>query len=178
MFILKSERLKLIPLNYDQLVLVNDSRCALEEFLGLNPSAMLIDDYNQAELKAALKNHWLPNTQMHPDLYQWYTSWEVVLKISNTSIGSICFGGYPDDYGETTIGYLVDQQHWGQGYATEAVLTLINWGFKFSILKTLKADALLNNPASQRVLLKAGFVPTHKDDTHQHFKLRNTYASY
>jgi len=178
MFLLESERLKLIPLSYDQLILVSENRAVLEKSLGLNPSAMQIDDYNSAELKAAFKNHWLPNTQTHPDLYQWYTSWEVVLEASNTSIGSICFGGYPDDYGETTIGYLIDQQHWGQGYATEAVLTLINWGFKFSVLKTLKADAQLNNPASQRVLVKAGFLPTHKDDTHQHFKLRNTSASY
>ncbi|MFD1258182.1 GNAT family N-acetyltransferase [Mucilaginibacter terrae] len=178
MFFIESERLKLIPLNYTQLLLLSTNRPTLERSLNLNVSAMHIDDYNEAELKAAFKNHWLPNTQMHPDLYQWYTSWEIVLKSSNTSIGSICFGGYPDDFGETTIGYLIDQHQWGHGYATEEALTLINWGFKFSILKTLKADAQLNNPASQRVLLKAGFVPIHKDNTHQHFKLRNASASY
>jgi len=178
MFFLESERLKLIPLTYYQLLLIDNNRAALERSLNLNPSVMLVDDYNKGELKAALQNHWLPNTQIYPDLYQWYTSWEVVLKNINTSIGSISFGGYPDDYGETTIGYLMDQQHWGQGYATEAVLTLKHWGFKFSILKTLKADTQLSNYASQRVLLKAGFVPTHKDNTHQHFKIRNTSASY
>lgn len=178
MFFLKSERLKLIPLTHDQLLLGDKDRPALERSLNLLPHAMLTDDYNRNELRSALHNHWLPNTLTHSDLYQWYTSWEVVLTSANISVGSICFGGYPDDYGETTIGYIIDQQHWGQGYATEAALALINWGFKFSILKTLKADAQLNNQASQRVLLKAGFVPTHKDATHQHFKLRNTSASY
>ena len=178
MFFLKSERLKLIPLTHDQLLLGDKDRPALERSLNLSPHAILVDDYNKAELRAALQNHWLPNTHTHPDLYQWYTSWEIVLTSPNIAIGSVSFGGYPDDYGETTIGYLIDQQHNGHGYATEAALTLINWGFKFSILKTLKADAQLSNQASQRVLLKAGFTPTHKDETHQHFKLRNTFASY
>lgn len=173
MFFLESERLKFIPLTYDQLLLFGEDRPALEQLLNLNPSAIIVDDYNKGELKAALQNHWLPNTQTFPDLYQWYTSWEVVLKNINTTIGSISFGGYPDDYGETTIGYLIDQQYWGQGYATEAVLALKNWGFKFSILKALKADTTLGNHASQRVLLKAGFLQTHTDDTHKHFKLRN-----
>jgi ribosomal-protein-alanine N-acetyltransferase len=157
MFFIESHRLKLIPLKYEQLLLCATDRPALEQLLNLNPSAMVIDAPYQTELEQALQGFWLPNTQAYPDLYHWYTNWEVVLKSINTTIGGIGFGGYPDNFGETSVGYMIDQQHWGKGYATEAVLALSQWGFSYSILKSVIADTELHNLASQRVLIKAGF---------------------
>jgi ribosomal-protein-alanine N-acetyltransferase len=171
MFFIESERLKLIPLNYDQLLLYANDRPALEQSLLLNKSTMVIDTHYQQEINEALKNFWLPNTKTYPDLYHWYTNWEIVLKSINTPIGSIAFGGYPDDHGETTMGYLIDQHHWGQGYATEAVVTLSKWGFSSSLLKIINADTDRGNKASQQVLLKAGFKVTHTNQEKAHFKL-------
>jgi RimJ/RimL family protein N-acetyltransferase len=131
---------------------------------------MIIDELFRAEMNAAHQNFWLPNTKAYPDLYQWYTNWQVILKITNTIIGSIGFGGYPNDYGETSVGYMTDQQHWSQGYATEAVNTLAKWGFSFDILKAITADTPAQNLASQRVLAKADFKQTHTQNGLQYFK--------
>ncbi|WP_345953341.1 GNAT family N-acetyltransferase [Mucilaginibacter sp. PAMB04168] len=179
MYYIESERLKLIPLNYEHLLLYKNNRPALEKALGLNPSTMVIDAFYKAETKDALQNFWLPNTKLYPELYYWYTSWEIVLKQTNTSIGGIGFGGYPDDYGETSIGYVVDQQHWGFGYATEALNTISKWGFAFTLLKALKADTQSHNLLSQRVLIKAGFKHTDSKNGLLYYRLPkgNTLAS-
>lgn len=157
MFFLETTRLKLIPLNHQQLLLYCTDRVVLENRLGLNLSNMHIDPVFRQEMDEAMQNFWLPNTKAYPDLYQWYTNWEIVLKKINTSIGGIGFGGYPDDYGATTVGYVIDKQHQGNGYATEALLTLLQWGFSFSVLKAVKADTTTDNTSSQNVLIKTGF---------------------
>ncbi|MBS7566348.1 GNAT family N-acetyltransferase [Mucilaginibacter sp. Bleaf8] len=154
---LETDRLKIIPLNYTQLLLCSQSRAALEATLGLQPSDMKIDTAFRAEMDQAMHNYWLPNTKAYPELYPWYTNWEIVLKDINTAIGGIGFGGYPDDYGTTSVGYVISQQRQGKGYATEALLALLEWGFSFSVLKQVDADTTPGNIASQRVLLKAGF---------------------
>jgi len=170
MFTLQSSRLILIPLSYNQLTLSAQNRNLFEQNIGLNPSNILIDDEFKAEMDEAMQNFWLPNTQAYPDLYQWYTNWEVILKSTNTSIGGIGFGGYPNDYGETSIGYMIDKNRWGNGYATEALKAVLNWGFAFSILKSVNADTPVGNTASQRVLLKSGFKKTQTENGLLYFK--------
>ncbi len=166
MITIESDRLKLIPLKHHQLLLFDKHWDELEHMLGLNVSVMKIDEQVKADVAEALHHFWLPNTNAFPDLFYWYTNWLVILKSANVAIGGIGFNGYPDDYGETSIGYMIDEQHRGNGYATEAVEALCSWGFKFSVLKNVKADTSVNNLASQRVLLKAGFHKLEqRDDT-------------
>jgi ribosomal-protein-alanine N-acetyltransferase len=171
MFCIESERLRLIPLTHDQLLLLKQDRKELEQALGMQPSAMIIDAYFQQESNEALNGFWLPYTKAYPDLYHWYTNWQIVLKSINTAIGGISLGGYPNDYGETTVGYVIDQKHWGKGYATEALLTLSKWAFQFSILKYLHADTLVTNHVSKQVLQKAGFKYTHTVNTTLYYRL-------
>ncbi|QJD96883.1 GNAT family N-acetyltransferase [Mucilaginibacter robiniae] len=171
MLFIESSRLKLIPLNHQQLLQCHHNRSAFEKSLGLQVSDMIIHPDFRQEMSEAMQNCWLPNTLAYPELYQWYTNWEIVLKDNYTAIGGIAFGGYPDDYGETSIGYVVDQQHWGKSYATEAVLTLCTWGFSFSTLKAIGADTAVGNYASQKVLLKAGFRKMQTVNSRTYFKL-------
>ncbi|WP_158825027.1 GNAT family N-acetyltransferase [Mucilaginibacter lacusdianchii] len=154
---LESARLKLIALNHQQLLLCRANRAALEKSLSLKQSNLKVPILFQREMAEAMQNIWLPDTLRYPDLYTWYTNWEIIDKSINTAVGSIGFGGYPDDYGETSVGYMIDQHHWGKGYATEALLTILQWGFSFSVLKTIVADTSVDNIASQKVLLKVGF---------------------
>ena len=171
MFFIESERLKLIPLTHDQLLLLKHNRNELELTMSLKPSAMVVDAYFQQESNEALINFWLPYTKAYPDLYHWYTNWQIILKSINTTIGGISLGGYPNDYGETTIGYVIDEHHRGNGYATEALITLTQWAFQFSTLKHIHADTLITNFASQQVLLKAGFKYTHSVNTTLYYRL-------
>jgi ribosomal-protein-alanine N-acetyltransferase len=56
------------------------------------------------------------------------------------------------------LGYWIGQPHWKQGYATEAVVQIVDFGFKRLGLHKIHAEHLERNPASGAVLLKAGFV--------------------
>lgn len=163
MFFIQSERLKLMPLTHQQLLLYKSNRPLLEKQLDLTPSVIQLSPTFKRELDSALHNFWLPNTLLYPNLYQWYTNWLIILKSSSTAIGGIGFAGYPDDRGVTRLGYHISSEHCGNGYASEALSKLLQWGFDFSLLKVIKADTTRKNAASKRVLIKAGFKQTHAD---------------
>jgi len=55
------------------------------------------------------------------------------------------------------IGYWLGVEHWGKGYATEAVRALIDRAFGDLDHPALQAGARVTNPASRRVLEKCGF---------------------
>ena len=57
----------------------------------------------------------------------------------------------------------IGAKHWGKGYATEAVLALIAHAFDDGGFDYLTAGHFTDNPASERVLRKAGFECTHAE---------------
>jgi len=57
-----------------------------------------------------------------------------------------------------TLGYWLGQDFWRRGIMTEAVLALTDFCFKNFPLRRISAEVYANNPASARVLEKAGFV--------------------
>jgi RimJ/RimL family protein N-acetyltransferase len=54
------------------------------------------------------------------------------------------------------IGYWVGRDYWNRGYATEATLALIKYGFEELMLQRIQARYFLRNPASKRVMEKSG----------------------
>lgn len=56
------------------------------------------------------------------------------------------------------IGYWIGRPFWGQGYATEAAGALTDWVFTVPGVRTVHAGVHLGNPASVRVLEKAGYI--------------------
>jgi ribosomal-protein-alanine N-acetyltransferase len=55
------------------------------------------------------------------------------------------------------VGYYLDQQHNGKGYMTEAVRTLVEFGFNVLGLHRIEAGVMPHNAGSIKVLEKAGF---------------------
>jgi RimJ/RimL family protein N-acetyltransferase len=55
-----------------------------------------------------------------------------------------------------TAGYWVGYAHWSQGYTTEALQELLRYGFDDLGLQTIQAWYSQGNPASGRVMAKAG----------------------
>ena len=51
-------------------------------------------------------------------------------------------------------------RRWGRGYAAEAVSAMVGWAFKQPGVKCVTAETEADNIASQKVLSKAGFIPT------------------
>ena len=56
------------------------------------------------------------------------------------------------------LGYWLGESFWGRGVMTEAVVTFTDFCFNNFSLRRIYAEAYANNPASARVLEKAGFV--------------------
>lgn len=56
------------------------------------------------------------------------------------------------------LGYWVARSQWGQGYATEAARRLIRFGFEELKLNRIYATYFTHNPASARVMQKAGMT--------------------
>lgn len=158
MFYIKTQRLKLIPLTNKLLRLYKADRALMERSLSLQPSSMKIDPLYKSEVEDALTHYWIPKTLEHPEDYQWFTNWEIVLKSSNTSIGGIGFLGPPGQNGETEIGYMLDERQQGKGYAGEALNAMLDWAFSDEITRAVIARTAENNYSSRKLLLNAGFV--------------------
>lgn len=56
------------------------------------------------------------------------------------------------------LGYWLGRDHWGKGIMSEAVAAVTDWAFDALGVVRVFASALETNPASARVLEKAGFV--------------------
>lgn len=59
---------------------------------------------------------------------------------------------------DAEIGYELSPDHWGRGYATEAVGAMLRFGFQELRLHRIAAWTVADNVASARVLEKAGFT--------------------
>ncbi len=55
------------------------------------------------------------------------------------------------------VGFWLGATHWGRGIATRAVVAFVDWLFTTTDLERLEAVVFETNPASARVLEKAGF---------------------
>ncbi len=165
MFFIESERLRMIPLTNELLQLCDANRAAMELAVGLNISNMQVDPFYKNEVDDAMTNFWLPKTLEHPEDYMWYTSWEIILKSTNTSIGGMGFAGEPNEKGEAETGYMIDQQHQNQGYATEALQLLSGWALAQEKVKAIIVHTYWDNMASKRLLMKCGFEEVAKDES-------------
>jgi len=56
------------------------------------------------------------------------------------------------------IGYWIGRPYWGAGYATEVVRGVLRLAFREMDLARVEAEVMVENPASSRVLEKAGFA--------------------
>ena len=94
----------------------------------------------------------------HPDQWEWYAIWMIELK-DNTHIGELCFKGVTEK-GIAEIGYGIAEDYRGCGYATEAVSALTDWALMQPCVMCVIAETEASNTVSQKVLKKAGFLPT------------------
>ncbi len=78
----------------------------------------------------------------------------IVHKHTNQLMGVVGLVGRSKNAGG--IGYWVGEPFWGKGYCTEATKALIDFCFKSLNIKRLEAEYLVTNPASGRVMEKAG----------------------
>ena len=84
-------------------------------------------------------------------------SFGIVRKTDGVLMGAV--GIHPDVLGfRAELGYWIGVEFWGQGYMTEAVRRVIQYGFEDMGLERIDAWYFMNNPASARVMQKAGMT--------------------
>ena len=83
-----------------------------------------------------------------------YGRWTVIEKATDKVIGWCGLKNHPGEY--VDLGYRFLQEFWNQGYATEAALACIAYGFDVLKLDKIVGRTAALNDASIRVLEKIG----------------------
>ncbi len=96
--------------------------------------------------------------------------WGIKLKDQKGLIGTIGFNLWSPIHRRAEIGYEIHSDFWNQGYATEAVMKIISYGFENLKLNRIGAVVLLENDASIHLLKKVGFE---KEGILRHYIFQN-----
>jgi len=146
-----AQRLRLIPLSPREVRLYADDPAALADQYRLTTCAAQPDFFKTILHKQA------DRIDSHPESVRWLTFWLMVDDAIASAVGSIDFKDVPDAAKTVEIGYGVDAPFQGRGYATEAVGMMAEIAFSSGLVDRVVAETEDGNPASDRVLTKAGF---------------------
>lgn len=80
--------------------------------------------------------------------------WAMIRKSDETFLGWCGLKRHADD--SVDVGYRLHRIYWGAGYATEAALACLEYGFQHCELNEIVAHATVSNQGSIRVLEKIG----------------------
>jgi RimJ/RimL family protein N-acetyltransferase len=80
----------------------------------------------------------------------------LVLREGGRLIGNCGIRVNAPELREANIGYEVDPEHWGHGYATEAAREILRFGFQDLAMHRIWSWCVADNRASARVLEKLG----------------------
>lgn len=84
------------------------------------------------------------------------SEWGVILKSTNTLIGTAGYLWWLPEHGCAELGYAIGQPYWNKGYTTEITKKMIEFGFDILQLNRIEARCIPQNIASEKVLLKSG----------------------
>lgn len=153
---IETTRLRLMPATIALARAEIGDRGELARLLG----ASVPDDWPPETLADALPL-FLGRLEAAPDRIGWF-AWYALAgddgAAAQVLVASGGFKGPPLD-GTVEIGYSVLPRFQGRGYATEMVDGLVRWAMEQPGVNRVAAETEWANPASVRVLTKAGFVP-------------------
>lgn len=84
------------------------------------------------------------------------SSWGITLKQTGHLIGTIGFMWWNQQFRSAEVGYSLARAYWNRGLMTEALDATIRFGFEEMHLYRIEAQHEFDNPASGRVMEKAG----------------------
>ena len=106
--------------------------------------------------RALLSADWLALLHASMSADPWTHGFSLVLRDTDTVVGSAGFKGPPAD-GVVEIAYGLSPEYQGKGYATEAAEALTDYAFESGKVRVVRAHTLPESNASGRVLTKCGF---------------------
>jgi [ribosomal protein S5]-alanine N-acetyltransferase len=100
--------------------------------------------------------------------------WGIELKADGTLIGAIDFYNFDVATENSEVGYAIGYDWWNQGYGTEALKAVLEFGFKHMNIHKISAAHNTDNEASGKIMRKAGMV---KEGVIRHM-IRNSRNQY
>ncbi|WP_427051612.1 GNAT family N-acetyltransferase [Paenibacillus sp. TC-CSREp1] len=111
----------------------------VESFTDINPAEELIQKWNERfEKNQAIR-------------------WGITLKSESRVIGTCGFHGWMKNHYKAVIGYELSPKYWHQGFMTEVIEKVVEYGFNNLELNRIEAFVEPKNVGSRRVLEKTGF---------------------
>ena len=146
--ILSTDRLSLRHINYSDLALIHKLHSIPEtdryNTLGIPESLletkMVITPWIAAHLEAEIKAH------------------TFAIALESVFIGLIGLKLGSEKYRKAEVWYKLDKAYWGKGFATEALNSVLDFGFKVLKLHRIEAGCAVDNRSSIRVLEKTGMI--------------------
>lgn len=89
--------------------------------------------------------------------------WMIVRKVDRYIIGDIGFYGKPNEHGEVTIGFGLVEQARRNGYGSETLRAMVDWLNSQESVKVIKADCLIGNVPSAKILARVGMNEIGRD---------------
>lgn len=86
--------------------------------------------------------------------------WAIALAEDNTMIGRIDLLRLDPETGSCSFAYMLGKHFWNQGFGTEALRAVFSFAFEKMNMERITADHMCVNPASGKVMQKAGMVYT------------------
>jgi ribosomal-protein-alanine N-acetyltransferase len=146
--ILTTERLILrkISLDDDRAIYLQRSSAIVNKYIARTPVADI------AEAQA-----WITRINNNVDTGL-SVNWAITLKDSGTFIGLICLWNFSEDRTIAETGYELSPAYHSKGYMTEALQSVIDYGFSELNLTTITAYTHRENANSLHLLKKNGFT--------------------
>ncbi len=144
---LQTKRLTLRPFRYaDAQAMYENWACkrAVTEYVTWQP-------HQRVEETEALLDHWV-SLYDNPHTYRW----AIERQSDQRLIGSIDVVRFDSALSAAEMGYCSDPSTWGQGLMTEAFVAVIDYLFNTVRIRRIHARHDIRNPASGRVMAKAG----------------------
>ena len=82
--------------------------------------------------------------------------WGIAIKGQQNIIGTIGFNNFSKQH-RANIGYDLQTEHWNNGFITEALKAVINYGFNNLGINRIEAEVMQGNIISEKVLIKLNF---------------------
>jgi ribosomal-protein-alanine N-acetyltransferase len=146
------------------MVVLNGNGFCLREWL-LTDEASLIKYANNVNVSRFLADRF-PYPYTVADAWNWLNFQtqktvidNFVIDIDGEAVGGIGIEFKPDIFRKTAlIGYWLGEPFWGKGIMAEVVKLMVSYAFENFDLARIQAGVFDGNPASMRVLEKAGFI--------------------
>ncbi|MFK8006053.1 MAG: GNAT family N-acetyltransferase [Saprospiraceae bacterium] len=140
----QTSRLLVRPLTFEDFEPFHEMQSNLKVMQYASGKAQTLEE-NKADLKKVI-NH-------YQEVNNGFWIWAMERKSDQALIGTVAI--IVDKKKEGEIGYRLLEKHWGNGYATEILKDLINYGFEKMQLKAIHANVDVRNIASIKMLDKS-----------------------